>query len=414
MTAEGITEEDVVAYVGGICFKTGPPGLVGVESEWLITDPQQPREHVPLPRIEAAIAAAGPLPARSAVSYEPGGQLELSSLPCDGLSVCHAALGADLSHVDRHLADAGLRLTGFGVDPFRSPVRQREDPRYAAMEAYFDASDEPAGRPGRVMMCSTASVQVCLDIGADHDDVRLRWELANALGPVLVASFANSPVHRGRVTGWRSTRQGVWSGVDPLRTLPPYGDDPVEAWSRYALDAPVMAVRHPVAPWAVAPGMTFREWVRDGGPYGHPSADDLVYHLSTLFPPVRPRGCLELRMIDAQVPRFWPVPVAVATALLDDPRAAAAAREATQPSCGRWLAAARDALHDSLLARSARTCFAAALEALPRLGADASLIALVAEFADRYAERGRCPADDSLENLARSSTGRTPPEEVVS
>lgn len=42
MCAKGITEDDVVAYVGGICFKTGPPGLVGVESEWLVTDSQDP------------------------------------------------------------------------------------------------------------------------------------------------------------------------------------------------------------------------------------------------------------------------------------------------------------------------------------------------------------------------------------
>ncbi len=43
------------------------------------------------------------------------------------------------------------------------------------------------------MMCATASLQVCLDIGADEKDATRRWRLAHALGPVLVAAFANSP-----------------------------------------------------------------------------------------------------------------------------------------------------------------------------------------------------------------------------
>lgn len=277
-------------------------------------------------------------------------------------------------------------------------------PRYAAMAEYFDGCDVRQGhersrdRPGRVMMCSTAATQVCLDVGATTEHARQRWQLAHALGPVLAASFANSPLRRGRETGWRSTRQAVWADVDPSRTLPPGDGDPVEAWSRYALEAPVMALRRKAAPWLAGPGMTFREWLHAGGSSGHPSHDDFVHHLSTLFPPVRPRGCLELRMVDAQPPAYWPVPLAVATALLDDPAAADAARAATEPVRDRWLRAARDALQDPPLARSARACFAAVQEALPRLGADASLTALVAQYADRYVCRGRCPADDVLDD----------------
>lgn len=421
MSAKGITEDEVVAYVGGICFKTGPPGRVGVESEWLVSDAQRPDQHVPLSRIQAAATAAGPLPARSAITYEPGGQLEISTLPLDGISACHAALQADLCHLDRYLTAAGLRRSGSGLDPLRSPVRQLDDPRYAAMEAYFDAragagngirDDAASGSPGRIMMCSTASVQVCLDIGATMDAAGGRWQLVHALGPVLVASFANSPLRTGRSTGWRSTRQAVWAGVDPARTCPPEGRDPVAAWSRYALDAPVMALRREAGPWLADPGITFREWLRAGSPYGYPNGDDLAFHLSTLFPPVRPRGFLELRMIDGQAPAYWPVPVAVATALLDDPRAAETAREATAPVADRWRVAARAALTDPALAASARTCFAAALEALPRLGAGADVIAIVADFVDRYVDRGRCPADDVLECLA---SPRDPAyEEVVS
>jgi glutamate--cysteine ligase len=48
------------------------------------------------------------------------------------------------------------------------------------------------------------------------------------------------------------------------------------------------------------------------------------------------------------------------------------------------------------LREAAVTCFAAAAEALPRLGATAEVREAVAEFTDRYVARGRCPADDLL------------------
>lgn len=46
---------------------------------------------------------------------------------------------------------------------------------------------------------------------------------------------------------------------------------------------------------------------------------DLDYHLSTLFPPVRAVGHLEVRYIDAQPGDLWRVPVAAIDALLSGP-----------------------------------------------------------------------------------------------
>ena len=393
-----LTVDDVLEYAHGISFKTGPPGRVGVETEWLVVDEDEPARGIPLPEVRALIDAAGPPPNGSRITYEPGGQLELSSLPQSGLAACHAAMGADIAHVTGALSTRRLGLRGHGVDPVRPPRRQLDTGRYACMAAFFAAR----GEPGDVMMCSTASVQVCLDIGADAATAARRWHLAGALGPALVAAFANSPVHAGRATGWRSTRQAVWASLDAGRTLPPSPRDPgdpygpAESWARYALDSAVMAIRRPGADgdeWIPDPGFTFRDWL-DGGPWGYPSLDDLVFHLSTLFPPVRPRGWLELRMIDAVPRRYWPVVLAVVTALLDDPVAADAAAAATEPVAGRWREAARDALADPALARCVRALFDAALAALPRLGAPGELTGLVSEYADRYVNRGRCPADD--------------------
>jgi iron(II)-dependent oxidoreductase len=402
------SQEDVHAYVGRTCFKTGPPRLVGLEAEWHIVDRRCPSAAVPLSRLRAAVDPLAPLPAGSTISFEPGGQLELSTFPAPGLSAACERLSTDLDRVSRSLADAGLDRDGRGLDPRRAPNRQVDSPRYAAMAAFFDTRGAPLGAQ---MMCSTASLQVNVATGTStpgHVAVAERWRLAHALGPVLVAAFANSPLRAGRPTGWRSTRQAIWDALDPGRTRPPPPGDPVDAYARYALDAEVMLVRRPHAAWVAAPGLTFRDWLTGRTPYGRPTEDDLAYHLTTLFPPVRPRGWLELRMIDAQPDDGWPVAAAVVTALLDDPLAADLARAATAPVADRWPQAARQALTDRPLALAARTCFAAALDALARLGA-AALVPTVAAYADRYVARGRCPADDLLDPLPTRTPMPLPP-----
>uniref|UniRef100_UPI001041AAB5 ergothioneine biosynthesis glutamate--cysteine ligase EgtA n=1 Tax=Actinomadura roseirufa TaxID=2094049 RepID=UPI001041AAB5 len=330
-----LTVDGVYQHIRGVCFKKGPPGTVGAETEWLVVDTADPAAHVSAGRVRSLVAEAGPPPGGSAVTYEPGGQLELSSAPFGGLAPLHAALESDIAHVQAALAPAGLALAGHGVDPVREPRFQAEHPRYQCMRDYFRAGG--FADVGMAMMCSSASVQVCLDIGADDADAARRWRLAHALGPVLVAAFANSPLHAGRRTGMRSSRQGIiWTELDPCRTLPVLRDgadgDPAEAWTRYALDARVMLVHTASGDWVSDPGMSFGEWLGKG----EPTEIDLEYHLSTLFPPVRPRGWLELRMIDALPARYWPVPVAVATALLDDPAAAAAAEAAAEPVARLW------------------------------------------------------------------------------
>src|SRR5262245_60557021 len=79
-----LTIDDAYEYAHGVCFKTGPPGTVGAETEWLVVDPVDPTAHVPLARVRALVDEAGPPPRGSRVTYEPGGQLELSTAPFSG------------------------------------------------------------------------------------------------------------------------------------------------------------------------------------------------------------------------------------------------------------------------------------------------------------------------------------------
>ncbi|CAM5717555.1 MULTISPECIES: ergothioneine biosynthesis glutamate--cysteine ligase EgtA [Streptomyces] len=405
-----VTEQEAEALIEATCFRTGPPRSVGVEVEWLVHQARAPHDPVARERLEAVHAVLRTLPLASGLSVEPGGQVELSSRPAPSLTECVSDVSADLEAVRTALHEHGLTLVGMGVDPWSPPRRFLREPRYDAMEACLDRT----GPAGRTLMCTSASVQVCLDAGREEPGVMgfaRRWRLAHHLGAVLVAAFANSPMAEGRSTGWLSTRQLMWTELDPGRSGgPSLAHDPRRAWVRRVLDAPVMCVRRD-GPWEVPDGLSFREWTRSRT-MRPPTHADLDYHITTLFPPVRPRGHLELRMIDAQPgDDGWIVPLAVVTALFDDPGAATIANRAVEPLAERaagapaphnplWRDAARDGLADPDLKRAAVTCFAAALDALPRLGASTRVMDAVAAYADRYVRRGRSPADDALTGSA--------------
>jgi glutamate--cysteine ligase len=414
MVPERFSEAEAEAYVARTCFKTGPPEAVGVELEWLLHDAADPVRPVSKARLDAALAAVPDLPS-GRVTVEPGGQVELSSNPLPGLAACVDAVGDDLAALRAAFAGHGLRLVGDALDPVRQPCRLLHLPRYDAMETFFDRDNAS----GRLMMCSTASVQVCVDAGPEltgprAPDFRTRWDLAHTLGPVLVAAFANSPFRAGRPNGYRCGRQAVWACLDPSRTASAWrpGGDPRTDWARFALDARVLCIRTDGTPWPVPRELTFRAWLRGDGPSA-PTADDLAYHLTTLFPPVRPRGHLELRTVDAQGGDHWVVPVAVVSALLDDPVAADTAAAAAEPVAADPAAterAARDGLADPALAGAAAECFAAALGALDRLGA-AGLRAAVERFAARYVDCRHSPADERLARWRR--TGSVHIEEAI-
>lgn len=387
------------AYVASVCFKHGPPRLTGVELEWLV----RPRSAGSLTAATLAAALgrhcptsldpsspADPLPCGSQVTVEPGGQIELASPPLPDLPGLLTAASADAEALHTLASAADLAIEDRAAAPECPPHRLLELPRYRAMEQSFDR----IGPHGRSAMCSTAAVQVSVDVG-EGAAVAARWAALHALGPVLLAAFANSPRLHGRRTGWKSTRWATWMRADPARTAPPADPDPVDpaaAWARRVLDAPVLCVREG-GTWLVPEGLTFATWVRCGLPRP-PTVADLDYHISTLFPPVRARGHLEVRYIDMQPGRRWALPVAVLTALLADLGVIDVVRNVCAPARARWVSAARYGLADRVLARAAVQVFELACARLPDLAAPTWLVDELVAMTDRLVRHGLCPADE--------------------
>lgn len=384
VTSPGLDRSTVLGEVAGaaghlarICFKTGPPTLTGVELEWTVHDAADPARPLDRARLRAALGPHSPPtlddtgPARplrhgSTVTVEPGGQVEVSTAPRSSVAALLSATQADIDELDALLARAGLVRGRTGIDPWRAPRPVVDTPRYRAMRCVFDRR----GPAGQTMMYSTAGLQVCLDVGPAAG-LAERWAAVHAVGPPLVAAFATADRHAGRPTGWASARMAAWLDIDPARTGPVWSAhqpdrDPVAAWTEYVLAAPLLCLRHDGPDWTPPPGVTFADWIAGALP-DPPTTDDLDYHVSTLFPPVRPRGYLEVRYLDAQPGRDWTLPLAVLTALLGDDRTVRATRTIATPVADRWRTAARRGLADPALATAAAALLDLARETLPTL-----------------------------------------------
>jgi gamma-glutamylcysteine synthetase len=203
-----------------------------------------------------------------------------------------------------------------------TPVRDRDlavprflhSPRYDAMERHFDT----VGPAGRRMMRASASTQICLDWWPGAAGME-QWRVLLLAAPFLAAATARS-------TGTRS-RLATWLEVDPSRTAFDgrllRGGDPVAAYADFAAGAAVFV---------------------DG------RVDE---HLTTLFPPVRPRGrYLEVRFPDARpAADVAPLAAGLARLLYDDEVRRTALTTLTGEEArlaAHWAAAAAGSLDEEL------------------------------------------------------------------
>lgn len=384
-------------------FRAAPPGgpyRVGLEAEVIPVDadghpvpidpdPAAPSGPATAPLLAqlarergwcAVVSPAGSrgwrVPGGGAFSFEPGGQLEYSSPPFEGVDRLVAHVEGVLEPVAARAADRGIVLLARGIDPLtpveRAPMRLDAE-RYRRMAAHYDRR----GVAGRRMMRQTAALHLNVDAGGDPHDA---WWVANALAPALIALFANSPRAGGSATGYRSARAEQWRKLDPSRTgLRPFSADPVDDYLDFALGADAFLVGSPdgpARPWGV--------W-----PPGALTLDQFEAHLSTLFPEVRPRGYLELRSVDALPLAWYGAPLALVAGILQDPQTLAEARAAL-PAAGDddLVRAGREGLADRAIAERARRALDLARSGLRRVRGAGRAAEVLDHYRARFTARG--------------------------
>ncbi|HVL97848.1 MAG TPA: glutamate-cysteine ligase family protein [Egibacteraceae bacterium] len=427
-----LTTADVRALVAGCAFspRAGAPhvGRVGLELEVFPVrraGDGAPAGRVPLrdegrpgtlrildelaPRSGAGDVPRHPLARGTVVTVEPGGQVEVTTSPRATAAAALDDLAEASAALARVYGEQGVTLAAAGLDVWHAAgdvAQQLDAPRYPAMAAYFALR----GPAGHAMMCHTAALQVNLCLGPP-DVAGQRWLVANLLAPVVVATFAASPEPPAA-----SGRARLWRRLDPTRTGVPRAlvegrtDDPVDQLVEAALAADVLLVRRPGGYVVGRPGWSFGTWLRHGdADLGRPTADDLTYHLTTLFPEVRARGFLEFRGVDALPARWRAVPVVLLAGALYDARATEQIRavlERLRPRLPALLERAGiGGVADPAMCALAVECWSLALAGAQRLPAGyvrAADLRTAEEFLDHFTMRGRCPADECAERLAWS------------
>ncbi|HLF70387.1 MAG TPA: glutamate-cysteine ligase family protein, partial [Actinomycetota bacterium] len=194
-----------------------------------------------------------------------------------------------------------------------------------------------------------------------------------------------------------------WLSMDPRRTHPALRTGgPTADWTQYALDAQVMLIRLDDSRYeAITETTSFRDWIDNGHAYGFPTEDDFAYHLTTLFPPVRPRGRLEIRMIDALPDDLLRVATATVCSLLG-PQGVDEISKRSWNAGSLWYEAARYGLSHPELRRIVTESFEIALDVAEDSGVDANTRSMMATYFSDHISVGRCPADDRLDRFDRA------------
>jgi glutamate--cysteine ligase len=370
-------------------FSASGEDLFGIEAEWPVHGNVDVAER-PSPAVMSELSGLH-TPSASRVTFEPGGQVELSTAPMRSIGDALVALAEDTSYIRGALASAGYSLSEQALDA-RPPRRVLDTARYAAMEGFFAVR----GTSGSWMMNNTASTQV--NLSHDTTDPARRWSTINHIAPVLIAAFANSPGVDENGQRCASLRQVIWWGVDPGRTRPVRLDlPPCAAWSEYALNADVAFIcadgSTGESGLGLLPGFSFGRWMQEGHELGWPTEDDLRYHLSMLFPPVRARGWLEVRVLDA-LPSWIRAVACLVVAAAATPEADQELRAVLPETNDLWLAASRSGVRYPRLGRAADVLFTVAQRNLGLVSSDGDHEAMLAYFIDRFLHRRRMPGDE--------------------
>jgi len=315
---EAITSVDALVDVFRRAERPSPQHRVGLEHEKFIYPLTGPPEPVPYegPRGIGALLAslqrhgyqafrdapAAPVIAlvrdEQTLSLEPGGQFELSGTPFRSARQVHAENLAHARLLTEAAAALGLRPVALGYRPWgtTADISWMPKRRYQVMRKTLPRG----GALALDMMLMTCTGQVSLD-WADEADCARKVTATARLTPLLVALYANSPLVRGRPSGWMSYRSHVWTDVDPTRCgyFPRMldGTFDYQAYVDWALQAPLLFLRR--GREYVTPSLTFGQLLANGHEGRPARAGDWVDHLSTLFPEVRIKRVLEVRGADS-------------------------------------------------------------------------------------------------------------------
>lgn len=235
----------------------------------------------------------------STITVEPGGQLELSLRPFCGIHEMAREHTLRMKDIQQALAeDVGLVGLGYHYRSHAEDMTFLPKARYQIMHEHY-------GRAGRAMMKGTCSTQVSIDY-KDIDDFNKKLRVGNYLCGAWGRLFESAPYMDG--VEQEGIRRAIWQGID---TVSSHDVVDFESYVDYLLDSKPLAL---MSEGVLVPtgNQTLRACL-ETYPMSH---EEVLYTLSTVFPDIRFKGYLEIRVADA-VPQayFLAIPTIICSLL---------------------------------------------------------------------------------------------------
>lgn len=251
----------------------------------------------------------------STVTLEPGSQFELSLEPQNNLKILDEQIKAHNNLVTEIANDLGVTWLGSGLQPLSTFENIKIIPkkRYAIMSEYLpNVAELPL-----VMMRETAGIQVGIDYDNEENAIE-KLKLSIKLSPIISATFANSPIRNGKLSGYKSFRAYSWTKTDEQRCglisqklFDKNSHYTFEDYIQTVCETPMIIINQNNLQ-RIFKNITFNEYLENGYQGTYPNFEDFITHASLCFFDVRLKNYLEIRNHDSQksdfimcVPAFW-------------------------------------------------------------------------------------------------------------
>jgi len=230
----------------------------------------------------------------STITLEPGGQFEFSIKAYENIEDIKRDYIKILEDVYKVIdEDKDLILIGYHPNTKIDELELLPKERYDMMYSYFKGKGEFCHN----MMKGTASLHVAIDY-KDEEDFIKKFRTANFLTPFISRLFDSTPVFEKEIYPQNNLRIKIWQNTDIKRSKSVPGSldkkFDFDDYAEYILDSePIFVIND---------GMTFctqRKKVVDIYNENNFERDDVSHILGMVFPDVRLKNYIEIRVADS-------------------------------------------------------------------------------------------------------------------
>lgn len=229
------------------------------------------------------------------ITLEPGSQLEFSVLPQKDIMDIEKEYFEFLKEIIPILdkKNQGLIAVGYHPETKIDDIKILPKKRYSYMFEYF----KDKGSHAHNMMKGTASVQIAFDFKSEADYIK-KFQIGNALAPVMYALFDNAYYFEGEVWEKHNLRSYIWENCDRRRSGIVTGtfdkDFGYERYAEYILNGPPIFMDDGENVY-----LTGDKLFKDIFNPDDYTIEELEHGLTMFFPDVRTKKFVEIRMMDS-------------------------------------------------------------------------------------------------------------------